>query len=216
MIIQCSKYDIELSKYGTIMSIQLSKRLRKMKDANMVATRYASNPFTKELVVNSKKQRLRVSNSAKLNDETWINNTTGELATTQLYTYKEVDETQFVKLFTQNIALTFNLTSAGIKSLNVLIWAVQFKAINKDMVILDEFTLINFLAENSSINLSRPTFSRGLVELEKAKIIARCLKRGDYFINPNFVFNGDRLLFVNAIRKKSTTTLEDEQLELEL
>ena len=139
------------------------------------------------------------------------------MATTQLYTYKEVDETQFVKLFTQNIALTFDLTSPGIKALNVLIYAVQYKAINKDTVILDEFTLQHFLDSNSNINLSRPTFSRGLVELEKAKIIARCLKRGDYFINPNFVFNGDRLLFVTAIRKRSPLkTFEDEQLELEL
>jgi hypothetical protein len=182
-----------------------------------LAVRHETNPFNKELTIRTKRQKLKVSNSSKLNDETWINNTTGELATTQLYTYKEVDETQFVKLFTQNIALTFNLTSAGIKALNVLIWAVQYKAINKDRVILDEFTLGDFLKDNSSVLLSRPTFSRGLIELEKANIIARCLKRGDYFINPNFVFNGDRLLFVTAIRKKSPSqNLEDEQLELDI
>lgn len=181
------------------------------------AQRYELNPFVDVLVIRKKRQKLKVTNSAQLNDETWINNTTGELATTQLYTYREVDESQFVKLFTQNIALTFNLTSAGIKALNVLIYAVQFKALNKDRVVLDEFTLQDFLLSNTEVVLSRPTFSRGLVELERANILARCLKRGDYFINPNFVFNGDRLLFVNAIKKKSPSqNLEDEQLELDI
>lgn len=185
-------------------------------------TRYKQNPFTKELTVNAKNQKVRVSNSAKLNDETWINNTTGELATTQLYTYKEVDEAQFVKLFTQNIALTFNLTSAGLKSLNVLIYAVQYKAMNKDIVILTEITLAEFLeAEANKGNkfiLSRPTFTRGISELIKSNILARCERAGDYFINPNFVFNGDRLLFVNAIKKKPKTNkiTEDDQLELEI
>jgi hypothetical protein len=184
-------------------------------------TRYKQNPFTKELTVNAKNQKVRVSNSAKLNDETWINNTTGELATTQLYTYKEVDEAQFVKLFTQNIALTFNLTSAGLKALNVLIYAVQYKAMNKDIVILTEITLAEFLedeaAKGNKFVLSRPTFTRGISELIKSNILARCERAGDYFINPNFVFNGDRLLFVTAIRKKSKSqTIEDEQLELDI
>jgi hypothetical protein len=184
-------------------------------------TRHKQNPFTKELTVNTKKQKLKVTNSAQINDDTWINNTTGELATTQLYTYKEVDETQFVKLFTQNIALTFNLTSAGLKALNVLIYAVQYKAINKDRVEFTEYTLDEFLElENQKGNkfiLSRPSFTRGTSELVKANILARCERAGDYFINPNFVFNGDRLLFVTAIRKKSKSQiLEDEQLELEI
>lgn len=182
----------------------------------MKELRYEENPFTKELTVSTKRKKLKVTNSAQLNDDTWINSTTGELATTQLYTYKEVDETQFVKLFTQNIALTFDLTSAGLKALNVLIYAVQYKAINKDVVILTERTLNDFLKINKSLKLVYRTFARGLNELVKCNILARCMRAGDYFINPNFVFNGDRLLFVTAIRKKSPAEyLEDEQLELD-
>lgn len=183
----------------------------------MKIQRYRENPFTKELTVNTKKQKLKVTNSAQINDDTWINNTTGELATTQLYTYREVDETQFVKLFTRNIALTFDLTSAGIKALNVLIWAVQYDAINKDTVILDEIAFEKFL-KNNKLDLSLRTYQRGILELVKSNIIARHIRLGWYFINPNFVFNGDRLLFVNAIKKKTKAqTLEDEQqLELEI
>ncbi len=184
----------------------------------MKELRYTENPFTKELTVSTKKQKLKVSNSAQINDETWINNTTGELATTQLYTYKEVDESQFVKLFTQNIALTFDLTSAGLKALNVLVYAVQYRAMNKDIVVLNEQTLDDFLKINTSLKLVYRTFTRGLSELIKANIIARCKRPGDYYINPNFVFNGDRLLFVNAVRKKSSSQIleNEQQLELEI
>lgn len=180
----------------------------------MATIRYVENPFTNALELDTKKQKIRVSNSAKLNDDTWINNTTGELATTQLYTYREVDETQFVKLFTQNIALTFNLTSAGLKALNVLIYAVQYRAMNKDVVVLNEQTLTEFLKKNELSKLVYRTFTRGLNELINAKIIARCTRPGDYFINPNFVFNGNRLLFVTAINKKenSTPSLENQQV----
>ena len=90
---------------------------------------------------------------------------------------------------------------------------------NKDVVILTEITLAEFLEDEinkgNKFVLSRPTFTRGISELIKSNILARCERAGDYFINPNFVFNGDRLLFVNAIKKKTKAqTLEDEQLEL--
>ena len=181
--------------------------------------RHKTNPFIDGFTVSTKKQKLRVSNSAQINDETWINNTTGELATTQLYTYREVDETQFVKLFTQNIALTFNLTSAGLKALNVLIYAVQYRAMNKDTIIFNETTLKDFLEieakKGNQFHLSLATFTRGVSELIKSSILARCERPGDYFINPNFVFNGDRLLFVNAIKKKSNLPTPDtEHIEI--
>ena len=46
-------------------------------------------------------------------------------------------------------------------------------------------------------------------ELEDAKIIAKHRKRGDYFINPNFVFNGDRIAFSTVIEKKPSTDMEE-------
>ncbi|PAV01234.1 hypothetical protein CBG25_17865 [Arsenophonus sp. ENCA] len=49
---------------------------------------------------------------------------------------------------------------------------------------------------------AQATFTRGIKELVGAQIIARCLKQGDYFINPNFIFNGDRVAFTTAIEKQ--------------
>jgi hypothetical protein len=59
--------------------------------------------------------------------------------------------------------------------------------------------------------LSKTVLYRGLNELIKNKIIARCLRDGEYFINPSFVFNGDRIVFQTTIEKKKTLENKDEE-----
>jgi hypothetical protein len=63
---------------------------------------------------------------------------------------------------------------------------------------------------------------RGLAELEKARIIAKTLRQGRYFINPNFVFNGDRVAFTTLIERDrrpdsapNTIDMFDNQIQLE-
>ena len=109
----------------------------------------------------------------------------------------------------QNIALTFDLTSPGIKAFNVLCWAVQVGALAKDEVALDSFTLDEFLAAHEGrkppLKTSLWRRSRGLAELETAKLIAKTLRKGRYFINPSFVFNGDRVAFSTVIERQEPT-----------
>ncbi len=80
-------------------------------------------------------------------------------------------------------------------------WTIQGKALNKDEVTLDSFVLEDFLISNES-KLSPATFKRGLNELEKSQILAKTVRKGIYFINPNFIFNGNRIAFTNAIERK--------------
>ncbi|HGJ5866392.1 hypothetical protein QE197_24725 (plasmid) [Arsenophonus nasoniae] len=171
----------------------------------MSLTRYKENPFIEGMVVPIKGKKIQLSKLGKDNN-VLVNQYTGEIYGTHITTFKKVDTEQFVKLFTANIALTFGLNSAGIKAFNVLIWAVQFKAIAKDQVDLDSIALEDFLEahkdNNPSIKLSLATFKRGLNELENALIIAKTLRPGRYFINPNFCFNGDRIAFTTLIEKK--------------
>ncbi len=169
--------------------------------------RYEENPFIDGMVVPLKGQRVRVSRLGS-DDNVLVNQSTGETHGTHVTTFKRVDSEQFVKLFTSNIALTFELGSAGIKAFGVLLWTLQDRTINKDLVPLDKFVLDDFLKEKK-LALSLPTFARGLAELEKAKIIAKHVRQGFYFINPNFVFNGDRIAFTTVIeRKRATSTAE--------
>jgi len=174
--------------------------------------RYETNPFLEDMVVPVKGRRVRLSALGK-DENVLINQATGEVRGTHITTYKQVDGEQFVKLFTANVAMTFEFSSAGIKAFGVLLYAVQNKALSKDEVDLDAITLGDFLKHHADnkppLALSIPTFKRGLNELEASKIIAKTLRQGRYFINPNFIFNGDRVAFTTLIERKKPHTLID-------
>jgi hypothetical protein len=181
----------------------------------MAIVRYKTNPFLEGMIVPVKGKQVKLSKMGN-EDNVVVNQSTGESYGTHLTTYKQVDGEQFVKLFTANIGLTFDLSSAGIKAFNVLLWVVQHSAITKDEVDFDAFILEDFLKNyegKKPIKLSLATFKRGINELERAQILAKTIRQGRYFINPNFVFNGDRVAFTTLIERKKT---KEEQQELPL
>lgn len=166
--------------------------------------RYKTNPFLEGMLIPVKGKQVKLSKLGR-DDNILINQDTGEVLGTHVTTYKKVDGEQFVKLFTANIAMTFDLSAAGIKAFSVLLWAVQKGALSKDEVDLDVLMLTEFIETYSSkeppLKLSQATFWRGLAELVKAQIIAKTMRQGRYFINPNFIFNGDRIAFTTVIER---------------
>lgn len=182
----------------------------------MSSERYKENPFLEGMVIPVKGRHVRLSPLGK-DDNVLVNQNTGEVHGTHVTTYKRVDGEQFVKLFTANIAMTFDLSSAGIKAFNVLMWSLQHKALSKDEIYLDTHVREAFIEEQTKhsekkLRLSQPTFSRGLAELTKAQVIAKTIRQGVYWINPNFVFNGDRIAFTTLIERQSAE--EQQQFEL--
>ena len=178
-------------------------------------TRYEENPFIIDMTVPMKNRSVQLSRLGR-DQNILVNELTGETQGTHVTTYKLVDSEEFVKLFTTNIALTFELKSAGIKTFSVLAWILQEKSINKDLVPLDKLVLDRFLSahKEKKLALSLATFARGLSELENAKIIAKYLRPGWYFINPNFIFNGDRIAFTTVIkRRKHVVTVTNQIIE---
>ncbi|MCV5814220.1 replication/maintenance protein RepL [Escherichia coli] len=172
-------------------------------------TRFKENPFIKDLVIPLKNRQVQISRLGADNNIV-INQDTGEyLGGTSVVTYKKVDSTQFIKLFTQNIKLAFELTQAGQKALYVLFWVVQQEGQNKDQVLLDQFTLEEFLNIHPELKMSLPTYWRGLAELVKAQILAMAYRKGHYFINPNFIFNGDRVAFTTVIEVNKQKQVAD-------
>ncbi len=165
--------------------------------------RYKTNPFLGGMIIPVKGRQVRLSSLG--DDSVLVNQATGEVRGTHVTTYKRVDGEQFVKLFTANIGLTFDLSAAGIKTFSVLMWTVQHKAISRDEVDLDALTLEDFTeahaGDKKPLRLSIATFKRGMNELEKAQIIAKTMRKGRYFINPNFIFNGDRIAFTTVIER---------------
>lgn len=187
-----------LTATKNIIILSLSAKLF---EVCMSVVRYKENPFIKDLALTISSKRVMISPMGK-DEHVLVNQSTGEVTGTNVVTYKKVDNEEFVKLFSRNIALTFELTSSGIKSLNVLIWSVQNTAIQKDVVALDQLAFDDFMKENPNLKMTLRTFQRGLSELESSKIIAKTMRKGFYYINPNFVFNGDRIAFTTLIERK--------------
>jgi len=165
-----------------------------------------------DMIDPDKRRRVKLSGMGQDNN-VLVNQNTGEIHGTHLTKFKAVDGEQFVKLFTQNIALSFDLRACGVKGFNVLMFAVQNSALAKDEGNLAHLVLEDFLKANADreppLKLSIVTFKRGLNELEKAKIIAKTLRKGRYWINPNFAFNGDRIAFTTVIQKRGKTYQEE-------
>ena len=159
------------------------------------------------MIIRTKNQTVTLSTLGKDNN-VLVNTETGEAQGTHICTYKKVDSESFVKIFTAQIALTFDLSRSGIKTFNVLMWAVQTQSYGSDKVVLDSFTLSDFLElhKYNKLQLSLATFKRGLNELELAKIIA-------YFINPNFIFNGDRIAFTTMLIRDTESRETEETKE---
>jgi hypothetical protein len=181
----------------------------------MISGRFKTNPFVESMTVPVKGRQVRISKLGE-DDNILVNQKTGEVHGTHVTTTKKVDSEQFVKLFTANIGLTFDLSSAGIKAFGVLLFSVQKCGLSRDQVDLDVLTLEDFTELHKDreppLRLSHPTFMRGLAELVRARIIAKTMRQGRYFINPNFVFNGDRVAFTTIIERQK----KDEQLGLGL
>ena len=132
------------------------------------------------MIVPGKNRQVRLSKLGK-DDNILINQDTGEILGTHVTT---------------------------LKVFSVLIWAVQYSALSKDEVDLDLLVLEAFTEANKDkeppLMLSPATFRRGINELEKAQIVAKTLRQGRYFINPNFVFNGDRIAFTTLIERRKS------------
>lgn len=170
--------------------------------------RYETNPFVENMLIPVGSKSVQISTIGK-DSNILVNQHTGEVAGTHVVARKKVDTEKFIKTFADYMAFTFDLTRAGNKALRVVMWAMKEQAMKKDVVVLDKFTLKEFLDSygfseidgKGSPSLSYPTFTRGLSELEKAKIIAKTVRAGTYFINPNCMFNGDRIAFTTLIER---------------
>jgi hypothetical protein len=109
---------------------------------------------------------------------------------------QEVDSTQFVKLFVQGVKALTDLTSAGTKVFELLYLRVQENP-NQDRVNMAFWTI-----DQQATPISERTHSRGMCELIQKGFIASTPTLGVYWLNPNYLWNGDRLAFVKTYVRK--------------
>ena len=157
--------------------------------------RFEKNPFLSGAEVATKTRRV----TNKRGDMMLVNSNTGEIQTqiAGFWEAEEVDSTKFVKLFIRGVKALKELTGAGTKVFEVLYINVQ-ENIGKDRV------LMSFAEVDQALTpMSESTFMRGMRELVEKKFIAATPTLGVYWLNPDFVWNGDRLAFVKEYRKNN-------------
>lgn len=156
---------------------------------------YETNPFLGVALVNTKQGIKRIS--SKDGNKMMVISDTGEVvAPAGFWQAQDVDKTQFVKLYINGVKAFKDLTGAGTKVFELLYIEVQ-KQTGKDKVYL------SFNAIDQEVTpMSEATYSRGMRELISKKFIAPTVLQGWFFINLDYMWNGDRLAFVKEYRMK--------------
>jgi hypothetical protein len=154
---------------------------------------YDENPFIPSLSTRTR----RITN--KRGDMMLVSSGTGEIQSSVagFWEAQEVDTSKFVKLFVNGVKGLKGLTSAGTRVFEVLYLRVQDN-IGKDQVFMAFSSVDQHITQ-----MSKPTYNRGMREIIKKGFIASTPTQGWYWLNPSYVWNGDRLAFVKEYRKAS-------------
>jgi len=178
-------------------------------------TVYHQNPFVVAGIVRSKTKRLVNKKGGMM-----VIGETGEIVApiAGFWQAQEVDDAKFVKLYINGVMAFTGTTNAGRRVFEVLFREVQ-KNIGKDRVYLSFTTL------DESVKMSQATFTRGMRELIDQGFVAPTEAIAWYWLNLDFMFNGDRLAFIQEYRKKGgsfedprqqTLALEDDTTQVKL
>lgn len=171
---------------------------------------YKENPFlpqTMEVVKENTVKRRKYFDPQKVLMEV-VDSETHETKAYQSFTkFVKVDEEQFTKLYPSRIKSLFNLGNAALRVFCYIQTKVQK---DRDTFIFDIDTCEEFTGQ------SRPTIYRGLAELVKNEIIARGKYDFLYYVNPMIFFNGNRIVFIEAMEKVDKIEPEDKnQLQIQ-
>lgn len=115
------------------------------------------------------------------------------------YEFEEVDKERFVKLYLAGLKQAVGLSKAGLEVFQ-LVYDQMRENKDRDYVLLS--------VHKTDMNVRG--FNRGLRELIERKFLFRSMIRDQYWVNIQYMFNGNRLAFVKAYQIKGT----DRQLSL--
>lgn len=161
-------------------------------------TAYSANPFLDASTITTRRKRTVMVKGGKA----IVDKETGQAEDmAEVVMVREVDDQQFVKIFTQNLKVFFDLTPGAMKLLQVVLHQVQ-QTPNSDRIMLNLAVVEEYFTQSHQEAISRASFHRAVHELLDKKFIAESVLIGLYFINPHLFFNGDRVRFVQEFRRK--------------
>jgi hypothetical protein len=151
---------------------------------------YETSPF--EVSIETKKKPIYNKNK----DMALVHGVTGEISQLGGFvSYQEVSNEKFVQLFIQGVQQLKELTNAGVRVFSVLYSEVQ-NNIGKDIVYM------SYASIDQTLNkMGLTTYNRGMKELIEKGFIAPSPRQGIFWLNPNYIYNGDRLRLVKEYRR---------------
>lgn len=156
--------------------------------------RYSENPFLSKAAANMRHGIKRITDKSGHNS--MIVSGEGEvIAPAGFHQIIDVDKTQFVKLFVNGVKALKELSGAGTKVFELLYLKVQ-ENISNDVIYISLSEI-----DQQVTPMSKATYLKGMKELILKDFIAESLTQNKYFLNPDFMWNGDRLAFVKEYRK---------------
>jgi hypothetical protein len=156
---------------------------------------YEKNPFVPDALASTRTGTRRISPTGGKKDRFMIVSDQGEIvAPAGFHEIVEVDKSQFVKLYVNGVRALQGLSSAGTRVFELVFTQVQERP-GRDQV------FITFPSIDQTVSpISRATFDRGMRELLEKKFLAMTPVPGKYYINVDYLFNGDRLAFIKEFR----------------
>ena len=168
------------------------------------APRYQANPFMGEVHIKRGSKKLTVGRAGAL-----VNTDTGEINATEISMIKQVDRTEFVKLFAEGVKRFFELSPSGAKLLAYVLKVVQ-EVPGTDRISLHFMDYMERFPGDQT-GMKKTTFYRGFTELLSKGFIAQSVVPNLYYINPKLFFNGDRAKFVMDYRVNEETRIKEER-----
>lgn len=152
------------------------------------AVKYKSNPLVVPKDVHIKGKVVRIKEETHMVDVV-----TGEYQTSSaIVERKQVDKTEFVKLYSEGIKQGYSLSPSANKAFQLVLKATQNAAYGSDRIYIHFMDAV----EDPDFPISQQTFHRGMKELLNKDFIAASERPNWYWINPHLFFKGDRVAFI--------------------
>jgi hypothetical protein len=174
------------------MEDNIMNKIIKNRSVRKQLPEYTHNPSVQVAAENPKLSKRKVSSDGT---QCLMFPETGEIQTAApvvLHKVVEKDTEQFVKLFPAFVKSVETLSAPADKVFKMVYMEVLSNP-NKDVIALHH---------KQAVGMSKATFDRGLTELLEKQILFKCVIPSQYYININYMFNGNRLAVVTEYRLK--------------
>jgi hypothetical protein len=172
------------------------------------ALAYKENPFWVKTEVKVGSKMIKVAGGKHISRDG------EEIAHSGIHVVRNVDESEFVKIYTKNIKAIFDLKPTAQRVLQYLIIQLQ-KTPNADAIYLSWIGAEEYFDENK-IGVSRASFHRSLSELINKGFLAESTQPNMFWFNPNLFFNGNRMTFIHEYQKNNSEKLSNELTNVDL